>query len=89
MRFETAPGLQGQVDLAEIRLPWGRRRAMVTALGYSRLLWFRFYRRQTIEVVMRGLESAYGFFGGVSRELLFDQMKAVVTGDERPSGGIC
>ena len=87
VRFETAPGLQGQVDFAEFRLPWGRRHALVTVLGYSRLLWFRFYRRQTMEVVMRGLESAFGFFGGVPRELLFDQMKAVVTGDERPSGG--
>ena len=33
--------------------------------------------------VFEGLEAAFTFFGGVPRELLFDQMKAVVTKDER------
>jgi hypothetical protein len=36
---------------------------------------------------MRGLEEAFAYFGGVPRELLFDQMKAVIIGDERPHGG--
>ena len=36
---------------------------------------------------MTGLERAFAYFGGVPRELLFDQMRAVVIGDERPSGG--
>ena len=39
MRFETAPGHQGQVDFAEFRLPWGKRYALVVVLAYSRLLW--------------------------------------------------
>ena len=37
--------------------------------------------------VFEGLEAAFTFFGGVPRELLFDQMKAVVTKDERAAGG--
>ena len=39
MRFETAPGRQGQVDFAHFRLPWGKRYALIVVLGYSRLLW--------------------------------------------------
>ncbi len=34
-----------------------------------------------------GLEAAFRFFGGVPRELLFDQMRAVITRDLRPLGG--
>ena len=47
MRFETAPGRQGQVDFAHFRLPWGKRYALIVVLGYSRLLWVQFYTRQT------------------------------------------
>ena len=38
-------------------------------------------------VVMRGLEASFAYFGGVPSELLFDQMKAVITGDKRDEGG--
>jgi hypothetical protein len=38
-------------------------------------------------VLMRGIEEAFGFFGGVPMELLFDQMKAVIIDDERMTGG--
>jgi transposase len=86
-RFETPPGFQAQVDFAHFRLPWGRRYALVVVLGFSRLLWVRFYRRQTMEVLTYGLEEAFRFFGGVPRELLFDQMKAVVNSDLREAGG--
>ncbi len=87
VRFETPPGHQGQVDFATFQLPWGTRHALVVVLGYSRLMWLRYYRRQTMPVVMRGLEAAFRSFGGVPSELLFDQMKAVITSDERPTGG--
>ena len=86
-RFETPPGHQGQVDFAEFRLPWGKRYALVVVLGYSRYMWLRYYERQTMAVVMRGLEAAFGYFGGVPSELLFDQMRAVIVEDGRPSGG--
>jgi transposase len=87
VRFETPPGHQGQVDFAEFRLPWGKRYALVVVLAHSRLLWFQFYSRQTMAVLMRGLEDAFAFFGGVPAELLFDQMKAVIVDDERAVGG--
>ncbi|MCY3808497.1 MAG: IS21 family transposase [Gemmatimonadetes bacterium] len=87
VRFETPPGHQGQVDFAEFPLPWGRRHALMVVLGYSRRLWLRFYERQTMGVVIRGLEESFAFFGGVPAEMLFDQMKAVVLADGRGSGG--
>ena len=87
VRFETPAGRQGQVDFGTFRLPWGRRHALLVVLGYSRLLWLRFYRRQTMAVLMEGLESAFARFGGVPRELLFDQMRSVVLSDERTGGG--
>lgn len=87
VRFETPPGKQGQVDFAEFRFPWGKRFGLLVVLGYSRLLWLRFYRRQTMRVLFEGLETAFRFFGGVPRELLFDQLKAVIIEDERPDGG--
>src|SRR5581483_1282363 len=87
VRFETPPGLQAQVDFAEFRLPWGKRFALLVVLGYSRLMWVRFYPRQTMVVLMRGLEEAFAAFGGVPAELLFDQLKAVIIEDQREIGG--
>jgi hypothetical protein len=40
-----------------------------------------------MQVLMHGLEAAFRTFGGVPRELLFDQMRAVVIADERAGGG--
>ena len=87
VRFETAPGHQGQVDFADFRLPWGTRYALLVVLGYSRQLWLRFFHRKTMAHVFEGLEAAFASFGGVPSELLFDQMKAVITKDERNAGG--
>jgi transposase len=86
-RFETPAGFQGQVDFATFNLPWGRRYALVVVLGYSRVLWLRFFARQSMQVLFAGLESAFGAFGGVPQELLFDQMRAVVIGDDRLKSG--
>lgn len=87
VRFETPPGHQAQVDFAKSRFPWGTRFALLVVLGCSRLLWLRFYPRQTMATVIEGLEAAFAYFGGVPHELLFDQMKSVILEDQRPAGG--
>jgi transposase len=86
VRFETPPGHQAQVDFAEFRFPWGKRYALLVVLGYSRLLWLKFYPRQTMATVISGLEEAFTYFGGVPAEALFDQMKAVIVEDRRADG---
>ena len=87
IRFETPAGRQAQVDFARFRFAWGVRYALLVVLGYSRLLWCRFYARQDMAALMDGLEDAFLAFGGVPQELLFDQMKAVITRDLRLEGG--
>ena len=87
VRYETPAGRQGQVDFGSFSLPWGRRHALLVVLSYSRLLWLRFFQRQTMEVLFRGLEGAFERFGGVPQELLFDQMRSVVVSDRRDQGG--
>lgn len=87
VRFETAPGRQAQVDFAHVRFAWGVRYALLVVLGYSRLLWCRFFPRQDFRTLIDGLEQAFQYFGGVPHELLFDQMKSVITRDLRFEGG--
>jgi transposase len=87
VRFETPPGHQAQVDFAHCQLPWGRRFALLVVLGYSRLLWVRFYPRQDLPTLQLGLAECFTAWGGVPRELLFDQMKSVLTRDDRLAGG--
>ena len=87
VRFETPAGRQAQVDFARFRFAWGVRYALLVVLGYSRLLWCRFYPRQDMATLIDGLEDAFLAFGGVPQELLFDQMKAVITRDLRLEGG--
>ena len=87
MRFETEPGQQAQVDWAHCRLPWGVRYALVVVLGYSRLLWVQFYPRQDLANLLLGLEACFTAWGGTVRDLLFDQMRAVLTRDDRLTGG--
>ena len=87
VRFETEPGQQAQVDFAEFTFPWGKRYALLVVLGYSRLLWLRFYPKQDMQTLFAGLEEAFACFGGVPREILFDQMASVITRDLRDQGG--
>lgn len=87
VRFETEPGHQAQVDFAEFNFPWGKRHALLLVLGYSRLLWLKFYPKQDMRTLFAGLEEAFAFFGGVPREILFDQMASVITRDLRREGG--
>jgi transposase len=51
IRFETAAGRQAQVDFARFRFAWGLRYALLVVLGYSRLLWCRFYPRQDLRTL--------------------------------------
>jgi transposase len=94
VRFETAPGEQGQVDFAHFqvvfadepttpRIVW----LFSMVLGYSRLIWARFVVHQDLATVLRCHVAAFEAMGGAPRELLYDRMKTAVTG-EGDEGGI-
>jgi len=82
-RFETEPGRQAQVDFAHCGTIRYRGRnvrlsLIVVVLGYSRTIWARFLVTQRQDALMESLEAAFKAFGGVPRELLFDNLKQVV-----------
>ena len=78
VRFETPPGQQMQVDFVVFRRSGERLSAFVATLGYSRMSFVRFVTDETWPTVKSSLEAAFGYFGGVPQEALFDNMKTVV-----------
>ncbi|HFV0587670.1 TPA: IS21-like element IS100 family transposase, partial [Escherichia coli] len=78
VRFETEPGRQMQVDWGTLRNGRSPLHVFVAVPGYSRMLYIEFtdnMRYDTLEICHR---NAFRFFGGVPREVLYDNMKTVV-----------
>ena len=78
VRFETAPGQQMQADFTTIRHGRDRLLAFVATLGFSRATFVRFTRAEQFADWRDGLIGAFEYFGGVPREVLFDNTKPVV-----------
>lgn len=78
VRFETEPGRQMQVDFVVFRRKCQPMSAFVATLGYSRMSFVRFVPDESFDSVRDGLLAAFGYFGGVPTEILFDNMKTVV-----------
>lgn len=88
-RFETPPGRQAQVDWGHLgsladgkgeRQLWG----FTMTLGHSRRLRAEAATDQKLGTLLRMHEAAFGEWGGVPEEILYDRMKTVWTGvDER------
>lgn len=78
VRFETAPGEQMQVDFVVLRRGVHRLSAFAATLGYSRASHVRFVTDERAGTVIDCLRAAFEAFGGVPRQVLFDNMKAVV-----------
>jgi transposase len=88
IRFETEPGLQAQVDWGDFQVqePDGKTStifAFVMVLGYSRSLYVEFVKCCTLDVFMDGHIRAFRYFHGVPAELLYDNMKNVITGRDK------
>lgn len=85
LRFESLPGEQAQVD-------WGyfgnfydrgnnetiKLHCFFMILGYSRALYIEFFKKADITNFLKGHNNAFRYFGGYSRELLYDNLKSVV-----------
>jgi transposase len=88
-RFETAPGVQGQVDFAQfktvftdepdhLRVVW----LFSLVLGFSRYLFGQFVTGQHLAVVLRCHLDAFAELGGIPQQILYDRMKTAVLGED-------
>jgi transposase len=83
-RMECAPGEEAQVDFgtgAPILLPDGKRRrthVFRIVLSHSRKGYSEAVYRQTTDTFLLCLENAFAYFGGVTRTVVLDNLKAAV-----------
>lgn len=84
IRFETVPGLQAQVDWKEKFSLTSKSGQVYTInifliiLGYSRYKYFCLTLDQSQDTLFHSLINSFNFFGGVPKEILFDNMKTVI-----------
>ena len=84
IRYETNPGLQAQVDWKEDMKLVNRKgevyvvNIFLMVLGYSRYKYLAITSDRSQETLFDCMTSAFKHFGGVPREILFDNMKTVV-----------
>lgn len=83
LRLETLAGEQAQIDWAHVgrvRIDGGERTlwVFVMVLSYSRALWAELVFDMSVESLCRSLTRAAAYFGGVTRQWLFDNPKTVV-----------
>jgi transposase len=83
LRLVTLPGEQAQVDWAhfgEVTVGRARRRlsCFVMTLSFSRALYLEFFFDQSQENFFQGHVAAFGFFAGVPRVILYDNLKSAV-----------
>ena len=82
VRFETPPGEQLQIDFGERRVEIAGVATkvffFVATLGYSRRLHVRAFGHEKQESWFAGMESTFQAFGGIAREVLLDNARALV-----------
>ena len=82
-RFETGPGEQGQIDFGERTVTIAGQSVtvyfFVMTLGYSRRNYVRAFNHERVDAWFSGLEGAFQHFGGVTREILLDNPRALVS----------
>lgn len=82
LRLEFAAGECAQVDWGEFGDVFGdgvKIHCFAMVLAYSRLVYIEFTRSEKFEEFIRCHESAFRFFGGVTRECWYDNLTSAVT----------
>ncbi len=86
VRFDTPPGEQAQVDFGtfDYQDKRGKHRvyAFVMLLGWSRAVYVEFVEKCDLGTLLSCHIHAFEAFGGVPRTILYDNLKAVVSGRE-------
>lgn len=78
VRYETPPGHQAQMDWGEYRLGRQKVYSFVGVLGYSRWLYLEYVDSTRAEVLVECHRRMFQDFGGIPREILYDNMRTVV-----------
>jgi transposase len=86
VRFETEPGRQMQVDWIEFKRE--RLSAFVATLGYSRCAYVHYVTDERIDTLVACHVLAFEYFGGVVREVLYDNVKTVVIARDEYGPGL-
>lgn len=85
LRFETMPGEQSQVDWGHLgkiydkeQRRWINLNCFLIILGYSRTLYIEVFEKADTLSFLKGHNHAFEYFGGYTREILYDNLKSVV-----------
>ena len=78
VRFETEPGQQMQADWATVGKGAAKLKVFIATLGWSRMAYVEFCDNEQVETLIACHERAFLAFGGVPKEVLYDNMKTVV-----------
>jgi transposase len=78
VRFETEPGHQMQADWATVGRGADKLKVFIATLGWSRATYVEFCDDERVETLIGCHERALLAFGGVPREVLYDNMKTVI-----------
>jgi len=83
LELRTLPGEQAQVDWANfgsVAVDGGERKlsAFLMVLSYSRRIFVQFFFDQKMPSFLEGHVRAFGHFGGIARNILYDNLKSAV-----------